>query len=169
MSTKEATKVAVSLVGPGPDYYENSPDRDSRSVVVTVEVKVDISREDRFQMESHTNRYNGKWTDPYLMPFRWEVYGRHIDLEEAEHAVKRLTAFRRYVQKLPYPPRTLGDYLSALFAFLKVRTVGQYIHYPDQKARPEEHKEEVGGAYVLYQVEAAYRALQNLNQKEESL
>jgi len=168
MSTKEATKVAVSLVGPGPDYYGIDADHSSCSVAVTVEVKLDALSSDKFLLEGHTARYAGKWHDPYLWPFRWEGH-RWIDLEEAQYVVKRLSAFRRYVQRLPYPPRTLGDYLSALFAFLKVSTVALYIHYPDQKSKSDEHKEDVGIAYVAYQVEAAYRALQSLNQKEESL
>jgi len=166
MSTKEDPKVSVTVVGPGLDYYgDGSFDSDSRRVVVTIEVQADSAPSsgcDRFQLESSTSRYNGKWTEPYLWPFRWEVLGRSIDLEEAEHVTKRLTAFRRYVVRLPYPPRTLGDYLSALFAFLKVGTM-KYFHYPDQKSRPDRHEEQANAAFVAYQVEAAYRELQQLN------
>lgn len=166
MSAKQEGKVSVTVVGPGPDYYVDRPDSDSRRVVVTVEVQADSMSHDRFQLESSTSRFNGAWHEPYLWPFKWEVVGRSIDLEEAEHVAKRLAAFRRYVKKLPYPPRTLGDYLSALLAFLKVGTM-MYFHYPDQKSRPDNHKEDVGAAFVAYQVEAAYRELQQLNSAEK--
>jgi hypothetical protein len=51
------------------------------------------------------------------------VYGRGIDLPEAEKVVKNLKALYRYIDKLPVRPRNLGELVATIGAMHNARTV----------------------------------------------
>jgi len=156
---KKDWKAGFSIVGPGPTFIMEQPDLDEREIKVELEVTPPSGHDkvDRFQMVVRSHRYSSGWSEPMIHPIQWTVYG-HLDIDEADHALKRMKAFQTYVGKLPLHPRNLQDWVSCLLSFVEV-DAASYVHYPDEHTKPSRREERATRGYLVREVERAWDEL----------